>query len=329
MAALFLPLRVLNRFEGNTVIKWGYLTTAGRTLSAQESVDIEWSRTGTADWHKLENAIFVDDTTALDPRKRLFGKGRDLFYRVKLKAGGKVYYSDATQTGIDYDKSTWLKFKEMYRLAVLTYKNTPDRISSCLLKRRHWGVRCHNCVDDGTGYVQKERCLVCFGTGIVGGYYPPVPVYVQEQIKQKRAKWAGSQAIYDQDKRHEATMIAFPVAPEERDVLVNTSTDERFYIAAVSQSVVRTDVKLGNLNLIKTFDMDMAPVSDVIYEFPMDACNADGLADPEKECPVVHEEVECGPESAEEVESGADVPVEPGPTWPQPSAGPGGILWPE
>ncbi|HET8686739.1 MAG TPA: hypothetical protein VFM18_08750 [Methanosarcina sp.] len=52
-------------------------------------------------------------------------------------------------------------------------------VKSYLFKRRTYGMRCTNCWDPVSETVTKDKCLVCFGTSFQGGYFPPVPLFVQ------------------------------------------------------------------------------------------------------------------------------------------------------
>lgn len=52
-------------------------------------------------------------------------------------------------------------------------------VKSYLMKRRTYGLRCSNCWDPKSETVTKDNCRVCFGTSFEGGYFPPIPLFVQ------------------------------------------------------------------------------------------------------------------------------------------------------
>lgn len=52
-------------------------------------------------------------------------------------------------------------------------------VKSYLFKRRTYGLRCSNCWDAKSETVTKDHCTVCFGTSFEGGYFPPIPLFVQ------------------------------------------------------------------------------------------------------------------------------------------------------
>lgn len=51
---------------------------------------------------------------------------------------------------------------------------TQSGASVLLYKKRREGARCPECYDKLEGVVKNDSCAVCFGTGFVQGYYPPL-----------------------------------------------------------------------------------------------------------------------------------------------------------
>lgn len=43
---------------------------------------------------------------------------------------------------------------------------------------RTYGSRCHNCWDDVQSRRSKHDCPVCYGTGFIGGFFDPIPGYI-------------------------------------------------------------------------------------------------------------------------------------------------------
>lgn len=52
-------------------------------------------------------------------------------------------------------------------------------VKSFYFKRKYFGQRCHRCWNAAAEKVIDDHCPVCFGTSFEGGYYAPIPVYVQ------------------------------------------------------------------------------------------------------------------------------------------------------
>lgn len=48
-----------------------------------------------------------------------------------------------------------------------------------LFRRKVYGTRCHECYNEDTKRVDKDRCLTCYGTSWEGGYYEPLTTLVQ------------------------------------------------------------------------------------------------------------------------------------------------------
>ncbi|KYK22702.1 hypothetical protein AYK24_00310 [Thermoplasmatales archaeon SG8-52-4] len=54
-----------------------------------------------------------------------------------------------------------------------------------VLKKRTWGNQC-SCIDDVTQEPRNENCTICYGTGIVGGYFNPIAVRGMRSDKPSR-----------------------------------------------------------------------------------------------------------------------------------------------
>jgi hypothetical protein len=305
------PIRVVHTFRGNTMVYW---SVDDKALPL-EGVTIEWSRTPNGTWHVVDGALAVNDGAIMDPKLRLYGKELDLYYRVKAGLGGKFVYSAPAPVGYDYNKETWLKYKEIFRLSELTYRANPLAIDVCLLKRRIYGPRCKKCADLATGQRILHGCPVCFDTQVVGGYYPAWHCRMVEGKKTRSYKYANEMSGMDLESRRSGTVIAYPVQVDERDVIVNPSTGERFLIGGISKSGIANTVQVGNLIVVQQFDFDIISSSEVVYNFPLDGCGAFGQM-PEEVDPCAEpepEEAVCDVGSEEERPALPDVPVIPDP----------------
>lgn len=309
----FSTVRVVHTFNGNTSVYWETYDEDLYTLPAT----IEWSRTPNGTWHEVDNALAIAEGHVIDPRKRLYGKEINLFYRVRLDAGGgKFIYSFPMQIGYDYTKTTWLKFKEMLRLADLSYgKNNPLAINICILKRRIHGRRCKACIDRGSGHRVNTDCLVCYGTGVVRGYYPAYPMRLLEGKKTRKYKYADEMSGMDLDSRRTGTVISYPVQVDERDIIVNTGTGERFLVSALKNSNLENHTQVANLVLIQQFDFDIISSENIAYKVPLDGCGVNGQQFEEADVceDPVEEEIPCDHGQEEERQVFPDVPPIPEP----------------
>lgn len=54
-------------------------------------------------------------------------------------------------------------------------------IKTTVYKKKTFGVRCQYCTDEATKQIVISQCKMCGGTGLVNGYYSPIPVYMNFQ----------------------------------------------------------------------------------------------------------------------------------------------------
>jgi hypothetical protein len=71
------------------------------------------------------------------------------------------------------DRTTYLQYREVLRRWKLTFDKTPCS-PGFLFRRKFYGTRCPDCVDEILATPTTSSCTTCFGTGIAGGYYTPV-----------------------------------------------------------------------------------------------------------------------------------------------------------
>ena len=127
-------------------------------------------------------------------------------------------------------RADWLRYREMLRRERLQLEKLTG-LPAFLLRRIVYGTFCPDCRDPATGEVSSTECAACYGTGFVGGYYPPFPVF---------ADWddppgSGGDTTSvnsegpNEDKRSSAMLLAFPGA-KFQDVLVDRGTGERHVV---------------------------------------------------------------------------------------------------
>jgi hypothetical protein len=114
------------------------------------------------------------------------------------------------------------KLRRNFRITT-RYNGTP----LALLKRRQWGVRCGTCVDGRTRELVRANCRVCWGTGIVDGYWDPILVRGRRGVSVNTTTVSPSQTS---DTNDESFWVQeFPLL-ERDDVLVSLSDQERFRV---------------------------------------------------------------------------------------------------
>lgn len=83
-------------------------------------------------------------------------------------------------------------------------------IKTTVYKKRTFGPRCPICTDEATGRVTISQCRSCAGTGFKGGgYYTPIPVYMNFQPHPKLLQITNLGKI--EDNETVAFMTNFPI----------------------------------------------------------------------------------------------------------------------
>lgn len=119
---------------------------------------------------------FEDRYIFVDRRIPIGAKYVLLHYKLRVtnKVTGEVEeVGPATQTA-----SADLMADNMRRLEMIYFTQVVGR-ACWLFKKRTFGPRCRNCWDSTLQKRTVDRCLDCFGTGVLRGYHNPIEVWVQ------------------------------------------------------------------------------------------------------------------------------------------------------
>jgi hypothetical protein len=116
-----------------------------------------------------------------------------------------------------------------------------------------------------TGDVVNSRKAATAGTEWAGGFYAPVPYWVdftpagtyETQELQARA------TVDDAALVQQARVLCDPL-PAARDAIVVRGSDERFYLHPVRYGAI-----VGRRPLVATVELHLAPRSDVLYTVPV------------------------------------------------------------
>lgn len=129
-----------------------------------------------------------------------------------------------------------------------------------ILKRRHWGARC-GCVDKKTREIVRSSCKICWGTGLVGGYWAPHVTYARRNVT------TNASAVTAQGKS-DATDTKFwmPDFPslENEDVIVFFRDRSRWRI----DQTVGTEIRLQFVHQVVS--AQMIDHSHILYQLPVD-----------------------------------------------------------
>jgi len=207
----------------------------------------------------------VDQPWLYDNNPVLPQKDMNLFYRVVLEdAGGNTYVSQPVHATTYWERYDWTLAREIIRKEHLLYRKRAG-VKGWLLKRRVWGQRCtaDGCSDNVTNEVFNPNCDLCFGTGIVGGYYEPFEYWVVLNPSQRLKKLDAEQGFMSQV-IETVRCLAYPF-PASNDVWVNANTDQRYLVMSDVAAIARH----RGIDLVLNVRMEEKARSYAFYKVPV------------------------------------------------------------
>ena len=159
--------------ESRVLIRWALEPTAQNLRNLKFHVDRGESPT---EYEEIAGPLsayglyeYVDTTANLIDLNKVY------YYRVRaVEDGGSVFTSQET---------TWDGNLDLVGLYVneehLFEMRWVDGVPALIYKKIHDGTYCTECWDNVLKRVTKSNCQVCYGTGRVGGYYPPYEAWMK------------------------------------------------------------------------------------------------------------------------------------------------------
>lgn len=150
------------------------------------------------------------------------------------------------------ERRSYLQYRELLRRWKLTFDKTPCN-PGFLLRRKIYGTKCPECLDEILDSPVSSECAVCYGTGIEGGYYAPI---------QMRADWfagtvprVNNATVKDtpgpqQVQKANIKVFAFPDAKSE-DIWVDFGTRIFYLVEAVTPEQWNGSVITQTLSISK------------------------------------------------------------------------------
>jgi hypothetical protein len=241
--------------RGNTGIFWSVETDFEET--SPWTFNVQWGLAGEDSWTSVGSV--ADAYTLTDTTQREYGaiiKGQ---YRVKLTtAQSTIYYSLPSLIPRQWSLRDLRLAEEIKRREELMSSSSLSGLTVWLLLRRHAGTACTVCVDSISGEVLQSKCLTCYGTGYVGGYYRPYETV-------GRILGMGKQTGQTDLGRGYASELSLRYCPmptvTEEDVVILSGFDERLLVKKVETVALWKGVPL-----VQHLTLSAAPVSDVVYD---------------------------------------------------------------
>jgi len=233
-----------------------------------------WSRLN-PDEPVINNCFYTDET------RYRFNLRHSTYYRIVLDDGGTLAYSAPVNvkgvwTARQYSIARNILRQEYKRLD----KNSAGR-DGWLLKRRLWGVTCTVCQEYDIKTNVDPTCPICYGTGIVGGYYDALAYPMEFKTGVLSAEDIQFPFGTVSDQIFQTRSIAYPVLGA-KDIWVDAKSNERYMFG-----IIKSAAELVGIPLL---------YDNVVAEFPPDA--------PEYSVPLVQSE--SGSSSSSGSSSGED-----------------------
>lgn len=230
----------------------------------------------TDEWIALHVDPIVDDCYFRDPCQRTWDQLVEHYYRIRLLLlDGTVLKSQPTQANSGLGRKDWLRARDIVRREHLQQRKI-DGIEGLLLKRKKFGVECPECLDHDTREVTNSECGVCFGTGIVGGYYPAIEFWFTNTpgIRRRVTNAAPPRGKHADAVEDGARCVLYPQI-DTKDVWIAAGTDDRYIIDGY-----RVVAAIRGLPLIATVQLKLAPATDIVYAIPLEGPSLSSRSEP-------------------------------------------------
>jgi hypothetical protein len=226
---------------------------------------MQWAETADADnWLDLDVGPLVDTYFAIDPHERAFSFDHESYYRLILTTGSNPYegyVSPAVAADGTWAKRDWLKARDICRKERLLISKYTG-ISGQLLKRRIWGPKCPRCADFDTDEPSQVKCLICYGTGIQGGYWPSDSFIMDMTGKLPRFKTLDDNKGLDEQPVMSVRLFGYP------DVGTNDLFKEDGSGKIWSFGTLENIANVKGIVIVQQGEARELPFTDVAYDWP-------------------------------------------------------------
>lgn len=237
--------------QKHTVVSWSFRPTA--ELLGNYRVTVSRSLSPQDDFEPIATGLRADQFVYLDQDPPEMSKWTALHYKVTVEkvdvAGnvipGETHESDAYHMHQQYSPRALyiIRARQVY------YSKLEIGRDSLVYRRRTSGQTCPECYDPVQQRTTRQDCPLCFGTGRLGGYYPPIRVMIQYRPVQKRNV---VMSHLTEEVRVSAVMGHFPLLTP-RDVIYEVNT-RKWYVVNVVQP--REDVRVITSQHLELRELD-------------------------------------------------------------------------
>lgn len=231
----------------NLAVVWAFVPTVD--LLQNYRVSIARSLSPEDGFVVIETGIRANQFVYLDTDPPELSRWATLYYRVtveKVDAAGVAIPGTATTSSPRRLRQKYAPVAlHAIRARAVYYRHLRLGREALVYRRRTSGQTCPLCYDPVEGRTTKHNCSMCFGTGRVGGYYPPQRVLIQFRPSERRNNVGSS---ISEQTYVSAQMGHFPVV-SPRDVIFEINTGKWYNVNVVSPKEVERVVTSQQLQL--------------------------------------------------------------------------------
>lgn len=218
------------------VVAWAFAPTMD--LVQNYRVSISRSLSPEDGFVTIATGLRANQFVFLDTDPPELSRWATLYFKVtveKVDASGAPIPGTATESSPRRLRQQYAPVAlHIIRARSVYYRHLKLGRESLVYRRRTSGQTCPSCYDPVEGRTTKHSCPLCYGTGRVGGYYPPQRVLIQFRPSERRNNVGStiSEQTYVM-----AQMGHFPML-SPRDVVFEINTGKWYIVNTVSPKEV-------------------------------------------------------------------------------------------
>jgi len=295
----FHHIDVLTTPDNQKVIHWVLNKNFTVPIGYEAYFYVDWARSG-GPWTCLNSTSpITGDCFYVDNNRYNYNMEKNLYYRIRLlekllpaagssssssnseeseDSGDWVTYVSIPQQALGVtQKENYLVMKEIVRLEYLNLKKKGG-IHGFLLKRKEWGDKCPTCTGFDMEEVINSSCPDCFGTGILGGYYPGIDYWISISTnnRDRNINEGGIGTMNPQTRL--ARGVAYPWV-DSGDIWVDSQTNERYIIRKIKH-----EAEIEGKVIIYSLQLNLLPNTDISMDIPVEE-EAEEFEIEVEECP--------------------------------------------
>jgi len=223
---------------------------------------IERANSPEGPWESLTPIPLVNQFFHVDRKSVYLSKEPHLYYRLKVRApDGEECTSRPKDLLRNLERKQFLQAREVIRKEILRFRKFAG-IRVLILKKKHFGRKCNECIDQVTGYQIDSLCLNCYGTRWEGGFEPPIEAWL-ERGPMDNNKALGGSGWMTEDFEGQVRAVAYPLFTRD-DIVVEAETNTRLRVLRISTAELRT------VPIVQILTVRVIPRNEIEYKVIVD-----------------------------------------------------------